>query len=225
MLCKAEGTAHEPLLDCLRQDYAALHEMWFQIYQELYPNEDIGDPVTLRYSVADPDAAFIKKGHRPTVFGYRPHLACSDAGLVVGMDLTSGNPSDAKRMLPLLSVISEWTGTVPEAASFDSGYCSKANFAAAKASGIKTISFAGGKGRMLLGTDWDSAVMRHLRRRRNAIEALIGHFKQCYGLRRFYERNLKAARHQLLRSIIAYNFERTAVLLLRRLKAEEEDAA
>jgi hypothetical protein len=67
--------------------------------------------------------------------------------------------------------------------------------------------------------------MRHLRRRRNAIEALIGHFKQCYDLRRFYERSLKSARHQLLRNIIAYNFERTAVLLLRRLAEEEKGAA
>lgn len=225
MLCKAEGSMLEPLLDRLRQDYDALHEMWFQIYQELYPDEDIGDPVTLRYSVADPDAAFIKKGHRPTVFGYRPHLACSDSGLVVAMDLTSGNPSDAKRMLPLLDVVSKWTGTIPEAVSFDSGYCSKANLKGAKARGIQTISFAGGKGRILLGIDWESDTMEHLRRRRNAIEALIGHFKQCYGLRRFYERSLKSARHQLLRSIMAYNFERMAVLLLQRLPKVESDAA
>ena len=169
----------EPILDRLRQDYDALHEMWFQIYQELYSDDDIGDPVALRYSIADPDAAFIKEGHRPTVFGYRPHLACSDRGLVVGMDLTSGNPGDAKRMLPLLDVVSKWAGTVPRAISFDSGYCSKSNLEGAKARGIETISFAGGKGRILLGDDWESEEMEYLRGRRNAIEALIGHFKQC----------------------------------------------
>jgi hypothetical protein len=122
MLCKAEDTELEPLLDRLRQDYQALHEMWFQVYQQLYPDEDIGDPVILRYSVAAPDAAFIKKGHRPTVFGYRSHLACSDMGLVGGMDLTSGNPSDAKLLLPFMGVVPTWTGTVPEALSVDSGW-------------------------------------------------------------------------------------------------------
>jgi hypothetical protein len=152
-LCEADETPLEPLLDRVGQSYHALQEMWVQIYQELYPGEDIGDPVTLRYSDADLDAAFIKKGHRPTVFGYRPHLACSDAGFVVGMDLTSGNPSDAKRMLWLLDTVKRWTGTTPESASFDSGYCSRPNLQAAHRKGVKTISFAGGKGRNLLGDE------------------------------------------------------------------------
>jgi hypothetical protein len=225
LFSKADETEHEPMLDRLRQDYFSLREMWFQIYQELYPGEDIGDPVALRYSVADLDASFIKKGHRPTVFGYRPHLACSDAGFVVGMDLTRGNPSDAKRLIPLLAVVSDWTKSVPESPSFDSGYCSKANLKAVTARGVQTISFAGGKGKILLGEQWASEQLRHLRRRRNTIEALIGHFKQCYGLRRFRERNLKSARHQLLRCIIAYNFERTAVLLVRRYREAEKASA
>ncbi|MFT5131349.1 MAG: hypothetical protein ACI8W8_004985, partial [Rhodothermales bacterium] len=221
-LDRALETEHEPLLHELSDHYNALSEMWFQIYQELYPEADIGEAPTICRSVSDPDASFIIKGHRPTVFGYRPHLACSAAGLVIGMDLESGNPSDSKRFAPLLTTVLSWTGKVPASASFDSGYASNANVTAAKRLGIEHVSFAGSRGKLILADQWDEQCYVDLRRKRNSVEALIGHFKHCYGLRRFTVRNLDSARHQMLRSIIAYNFERIAILSLRKFKADQE---
>lgn len=204
---------------------AALEEMWCQIYEELYPGADLGEPVRYCHSLADPDACFIKKGHRPTVFGYRVQLACSDGGFMVGMMLPRGNQSDALSMPELVDCAKRWTGVTPCALSLDSGYCSKANLKTAQDQGIAHVCFAGSKGKALLADVWDTDMYKHLRKRRNVIEALIGHHKQNYCLKRFYERDLESAQHQLLRCIIAYNFERIAFKLIQRHRLEALDAA
>ena len=74
------------------------------------------------FSISDTDAAFIKKGGRATVFGYRPQLTRSANGFVTSAIVPVGNVGDSTMLLPVVLDHIRNTGLTPLAVSTDDGY-------------------------------------------------------------------------------------------------------
>jgi len=65
-------------------------------------------------SISDPDAAFISKGQRDTVVGYRPQLSKSEKGFVTGLIVPEGNAADSGQAMPLCNQTVARTGVDTE---------------------------------------------------------------------------------------------------------------
>ncbi len=174
-------------------------------------------------SLADRTAAYIIKGGRSPVIGYKPQLARSANGLVTGLLVEEGNLSDSVMCVPLVEESMALTGIVPAVASFDDGYTSAINLKKLTKFGIKHVSFSGSKGKRLLGEErWQSGVLSELRRFRSRVESLIYCLKHCHEFGELRRRGLEQAREELLGKAVVYNFCR--IIVLRRRNREKDRA-
>jgi len=172
-------------------------------------------------SVADPDAALIRKGQREPTIGYRPQVARSASGLIGYLEVPEGNAADAPKLRGAVEGWIEATGTVPTLVSTDDGYTSAEGRRSVEAMGVATVSFGGSKGRRLLGEWewWDEERMR-ARDERSAVESLVFTLKYCYRFGRLSRRGIEAVRAELWEDAIAYNFFRI-VQIKRRAQPEK----
>ncbi len=206
----------EDLLDCIHGDVVAVITT---IQQSL---ERVHDGVKTKsrervLSLADRSAAFIEKGGREPVIGYKPQLARSRAGFVTALILEAGNVADCKQLVPLLIKNIANTGLVPASASVDDGYSSAEGLAQAHALGVAKVSISGAKGRALLGEErWNHQDYITLRAERSAIESLMFTLKFNHGFGRPGRRGLAAVRSELTLKVLAHNFDRMILVRARR---------
>jgi IS5 family transposase len=73
---------------------------------------------------------------------------------------------------------------VPRQASFDGGYASGANLAAAKALGVKDVCFSKKRGLKITEMVRSTWVYRRLRDFRAGVEGMISYLKRAFGLDR-----------------------------------------
>mgnify|MGYP000628030779 CR=1 FL=1 len=166
------------------------------------------------YSLADDQAAFIKKGGRETIFGYRPNFGCSMYGFITGFTLEEGNSNDAKSFPNVLRKHIQSTGDSPGLISVDDGYSSAENLDLAIELGVAVMSVSGSKGKRLLGDDlYGSDEYRRARHLRSKSEGVISKLKNTHFMNRFRVCGTKRIRQELLISIIGYNLERLMQLL------------
>ena len=172
-------------------------------------------------SVADPDAAFIKKGQREPAIGYRPQVARSGNGLIGYLHVPEGNAADAPQLVGAVEGWAQSTGRVPDLVSTDDGYTSTEGRDRLEEMGVETVSFSGSKGRRLLGEWewWDEERMR-ARQERPAVESLMFTLKYCYRFGHLSRRGIEAVRAELWEDVLAYNFFRI-VQLERRAEPEK----
>jgi hypothetical protein len=172
-------------------------------------------------SVADPDAAFIKKGQREPAIGYRPQVARSRNGLIGYLHVPEGNAADAPQLVGAVEGWAQSTGRVPDLVNTDDGYTSREGRDRLEEMGVETVSFSGSKGRRLLGEWewWDEERMR-ARQERPAVESLMFTLKYCYRFGRLSRRGIEAVRAELWEDVLAYNFFRI-VQLERRAEPEK----
>jgi len=170
-------------------------------------------------SLSDQSAAFIRKGSRNDVIGYKPQLMRSmDAGFITALYLESGNPSDSKSLLPSVEQHIKSTGITPLFISADDGYSSPDAVADVKELGVKDICLSGAKGKRLLGDDvWMQEEYIDGRRRRSAVESLMFTLKYVYEFGRMRRRGLKEVQAEMLEKVTAYNICRAM-----EMKAEHE---
>ena len=64
-------------------------------------------------SLGDPSAAYIEKGSREPVIGYKPQVARSGNGFVTALLVTEGNPADSTQLAAMAEQIEERTGVQP----------------------------------------------------------------------------------------------------------------
>lgn len=172
-------------------------------------------------SLADRSAAFIEKGGREPVIGYKPQLARSRAGFVTAMILDAGNVADCKQLVPLMTQNITNTGRVPASANTDDGYASAEAMAQMHALGVAKVSISGSKGRALLGEElWNHQDYITLRAERSAIESLMFTLKFNHGFGRPGRRGLAAVRSELTLKILAHNFDR--MILVRARRSQEK---
>jgi hypothetical protein len=177
-------------------------------------------------SLSDEAAAYILKGDRVPVVGYKPQLARSRAGLVTALLVPEGNASDSSMLAPLVEESSAMTGVVPSLASFDDGYTSKAGLEKLREFGIEHVSFSGSKGRRLLGDEeWESEILTEARRNRSAVESLMFCIKHGHEFGQLRRRGIDAVRGELMGKVLVYNFCRIILLRKRKKNAEALPAA
>lgn len=174
-------------------------------------------------SLSDPCAAFIIKGGREPVIGYKPQVCRTGNGLISVIDIQSGNPADSSRLEPVVDAHIAQTGQIPRVLTTDDGYSCRASRKRLLAKEIEVVSFNGSKGKaMIPDTDWDSPEYRAARSHRSAVESLISILRSKFHLARLSRRGLERVRSELMEKAIAYNLWRMA--WLRRQKTKQAAA-
>lgn len=178
-------------------------------------------------STSDPDAAFIVKGQRDPVVGYKPQLARSGGGFVTGLIVPRGNVADSDLLIPMYDQVYQRTQVVPDRVIVDDGYASAKNRDTLKLRHVGTISIGGSKGRKLTSTkDWNSDAHVEARDDRSAVESLMSTLKGSYDFDEVSRRGIDAVAAELLEKVLAYNLYRIVGLrALRRREAEAEALA
>ena len=215
-----------------------LERMWDQLQEDLvhavavaeYAEERLfhekqrpsGDKML---SLADPCAAFIEKGSREPVIGYRPQVARSGQGFVCGLIVPQGNAADSSQLQPLIEQVEQRTGIRPTKLSADDGYVGAENRRRLLEDGFEVVSFSGAKGRRLIPeADWDSLAYVDARRGRSAVESLIFVLKHGFDFGSLRRRGLEAVRAELLQKVIAHNFRRMVLIRARRQELAKQAA-
>jgi hypothetical protein len=175
-------------------------------------------------SLSDGSAAYIKKGSRNPVIGYKPQLVRSEKGFVTSLIVPQGNAADSIELAPAISDSIRRTGVVAGWVSTDDGYASANGRDEVLGMGVKDISISGAKGKKLTAPgDWDSDPYREARRNRSAVESLMFTIKDGFEFGELGRRGLDAVRDELLEKVLAYNCCR--VILMRKRKREELEMA
>lgn len=175
-------------------------------------------------SLSDGSAAFIKKGGRDTVFGYKAQLARSANGFVTAVAIPQGNAADSGQLRPMVQQHIDRTTITPELVSGDDGYASGPHADYLKeVLGVQDISISGAKGRRQLGEElWASDLYQQARADRSAVESLMSVGKHSFRFGQCHRRGIDAVREELLEKVIAYNFWRIAHERDRQSEAAEE---
>ena len=172
-------------------------------------------------SISDSSAAFIKKGQRESVIGYKPQLCRSAKGFVTAMILEKGNPSDSENLFPLVERHIANTGVKPKFVSTDSGYASGKGYLNCIGLGVEDVCIGGSKGKALLSEElWLSEKYVSGRRMRSAVESLMFTLKYMFEFGLPRRRGLENVRDEMTEKITAYNF----VKMLRTKDEMRDDA-
>jgi len=175
-------------------------------------------------SLSDGSAAYIKKGNRNPLIGYKPQLVRSEKGFVASLIVPQGNAADAVELVPAISDSIRRTGVVADFVSTDDGYASAKGRDEVLGMGVKDISISGAKGKKLTDPgDWDSEEYRDARRNRSAVESLMFTIKDGFEFGELGRRGLDAVQEELLEKVLAYNCCR--IILMRKRKREELEMA
>jgi len=171
-------------------------------------------------SLADGSAAYIQKGNRNPVIGYKPQLVRSENGFVTSLMVPQGNAADCTELAPAIADSIRRTGIVAEWVSTDDGYASAKGRDAVLGLGVKDLSISGAKGKKLTDpADWDREAYREVRRNRSAVESLMFTIKDGFEFGELGRRGLEAVCDELLEKVLAYNCCR--MVLMRKRKREE----
>ncbi len=127
-------------------------------------------------SLSDGSAAYIKKGSRNPVIGYKPQLVRSENGFVTSLIVPQGNAADSIELAPAIGDSIKRTGVISELISTDDGYASAKGRKEVLGMGVKQISISGAKGKKLsTPEDREREAYREARRNRSAVESADVH--------------------------------------------------
>jgi hypothetical protein len=198
----------------------ALDAIWYKIdedlhnamyvlyYADLSINKGIKLPSREKVlSISDTDAAYIAKGQRIPVIGYKPQIARSQNGFICGYLTPEGNAADSEMLIPTVDNVISITGIIPSIVSTDDGYASQSNIKILKEIyQIPIVSINGSKGKKLTLEDWDTTAYINARKQRSAAESGMFTLKynHCFG--QLKRRKIQAVHAEQLEKIIAYNF-------------------
>ncbi len=171
-------------------------------------------------SLSDGSAAYISKGQRDPVIGYKPQLVRSAQGFVTSLIVPVGNAADSAQLVPAITESVQRTGVIAALVSTDDGYSSKAGRDTLIEMGIGDVSISGAKGKKITSEeDWISDVYKGARNDRSAVESLMFTLKDGFEFGRVSRRGIDAIRSELTEKVLAYNFCRA--IEIRARKQEE----
>jgi hypothetical protein len=176
-------------------------------------------------SLSDGSAAYIQKGSRNPVIGYKPQLVRSANGFVTSLLVPEGNAADSINLVPAIGDAIKRTGVSAEWVSTDDGYASAKGRDELLTLGVQNLSISGSKGKKLTTLeDWNSEVYREARRCRSAVESLMFTIKDGFAFGQLGRRGIDAVRDELLEKVLAYNCCRS-ILMKKRQREKLERAA
>jgi hypothetical protein len=207
--------------DIMEDDLLALSSVLYYAEERIFNDITLPSPEKI-LSLSDMTAAFIKKGQRNPVIGYKPQISQSKHGFITALMLEKGNIADSDCLYPLAQLHVTNTGIVPDFISADDGYSSKAGRKACLDFGIKDVCLSGSVGRKITPEDlWESEEYLLGRKKRSAIESLMFTLKYVFEFGRLRRRGLENAKAEMTEEIIAYNI-RKKILLQEQLTREKE---
>jgi hypothetical protein len=163
----------ECVIDQMREDLSDLHKVIEYTTERIFNGKQFKSTEKI-LSLSDKAAAYIKKGNRNPVIGYKPQLARSGQGFVTAVLVPEGNAADSLQLVPATLTSTSRTGTIPDLATVDDGYASRANVEALHDIGISIVSISGAQGKKLTpDEDWNSEIYRMARNDRSAVESLM----------------------------------------------------
>ena len=190
----------------MEDDILALSSVLYYAEERVF-NGKVLPSVEKILSLSDITAAFIKKGQRNSVIGYKPQIGMSKNGFVTALIIEPGNGADAKYLVPLVENHIENTGVTPDFASTDDGYSSAEGRNNCIELGVKDVCFSGAKGKKILGEElWMDEKYIDGRRNRSAVESLMFSLKYVVHFGRLRRRGIEAVKCEMLGKIIAYNY-------------------
>jgi len=158
-------------------------------------------------SLSDTTAAFIKKGQRNPVIGYKPQIGMSKNGFVSALIIEPGNGADAKYLVPLVEKHIENSGVIPDFVSTDDGYSSVTGRKGCLELGVKDVCFSGAVGKKIIGDElWEDEKYKDGRRNRSAVESLMFSLKYVVHLGRLRRKGIEGVKCEMLGKVIAYNY-------------------
>ncbi len=171
-------------------------------------------------SLSDTSAAYIKKGNRDPVIGYKPQLVRSENGFVPSLTVPEGNTSDSKELVSAISNSIKRTGVIADLVSTDDGYASTKGRNEILAMKVKDISISGAKGKKIIDDeDWQSPLYKDARRFRSAVESLMFTIKDGFDFEELGRCGINVVRAELTEKVLAYNCCR--IILIRKRQQEE----
>jgi hypothetical protein len=171
-------------------------------------------------SLSDGSAAYISKGEREAIIGYKPQLTRSANGFVADLTVPEGNAADSAQFVPCIRNAIARTGVLAELVSSDDGYSSRAGKEKLEGIGVGIVSISGSKGKKITDPEeWDSEPFRKARNDRSAVESLMFTLKDGFEFGRLSRRGIDAARSELTGKVLAYNFCRK--IEIRKRQAEQ----
>lgn len=174
-------------------------------------------------SLSDGSAAYIKKGGREAVIGYKPQLVRSSQGFVTSLIVPEGNAADSIKLAPAIRESIERTGVIAQLVSTDDGYASAKGRNALLEMGVKDVSISGAKGKKITEIeDWESETYSEARRNRSAVESLMFTLKDGFSFGELGRRGIEAVRQELSEKVLAYNTCRTIMVRQRRNQEREK---
>lgn len=220
--------ALKEILGAMEDDLLALSAVLYYSEERIF-NGIVLPSVEKILSISDSSAAFIKKGQRESVIGYKPQLCRSAKGFVTALILEKGNISDSENLSPLVVQHKTNTGVIPKLVSTDSGYASKKGYLDCISLGVEDVCIGGSKGKALLPEElWLSEKYVSGRRMRSAVESLMFTLKYVFEFGLPRRRGLENVRNEMIEKITAYNFVKMLRMKKERRNAEEsllEEAA
>lgn len=210
------------VLNQIRRDLADAQRVVEYSGNRVFHDENLPSTVKV-LSLSDGSAAYIKKGGRDAVIGYKPQLVRSANGFVTGLIVPQGNAADSTELEPAIRDSIRRTGVVAELVSTDDGYSSAKGRAALLEMGVKDVSISGSKGKKITDPDdWESEIYRDARRNRSAVESLMFTIKDGFEFGEVGRREIDAVRAELTEKVLAYNCCRLILMRERRKKRQLE---
>lgn len=172
-------------------------------------------------SNSDKDAAFIQKGQREAVIGYKPQVGRSHKGFITCLNVPEGNAADSGQLEPMVDQHIERTGIIPGIVSTDDGYACADTKRSVEEKGVGIVSINGAKGKKITPEeDWESDLFKDVRNNRSSVESLMFTIKHNHQFGRVMRRGIDDVRGELLEKVLAYNFCR--IIEIRNHKMESK---
>lgn len=194
------------LWDNMEDDLLAVSSVLYYAEDRVF-NGKVLPSVEKILSLSDITAAFIKKGQRNAVIGYKPQIGMSKNGFVSALIVEPGNGADAKYLVPLVEKHIENSGVIPDFVSTDDGYSSAKGRNGCLKLGVKDVCLSGAVGKKILGEElWEDEKYMEGRRNRSAVESLMFSLKYVVHFGRLRRRGIEAVKSEMLGKVIAYNY-------------------
>ena len=194
------------LWDNMEDDLLAVSSVLYYAEDRVF-NGKVLPSVEKILSLSDITAAFIKKGQRNVVIGYKPQIGMSKNGFVSALIVEPGNGADARYLVSLVEKHIENSGVIPDFVSTDDGYSSAKGRIGCLKLGVKDVCFSGAVGKKILGEElWADEKYTEGRRNRSAVEPLMFSLKYVVHFGRLRRRGIEAVKSEMLGKIITYNY-------------------
>jgi len=211
---KAQQATIDAIKEQLKQESELVRRVIRQA--EAWINGEKLDVKEKVFSMHEPDSTVIAKGKRGKryEFGAKVSLSADSNHFIVGHQEYTENIADVKALDPAIEDWEKTFGDVPDELGADRGYHTK-NFSD-KASRIKRLAIQA-KGRNP-HPDHHKAYFKRLQRKRNIIEAVIGHLKTDHRMNRCRYKGTVGDTLNVGLAVTAWNLRKW----VRQIKQEQE---